>query len=109
MLILYLCFWNENRLTIIHNIILQDVILKQKVLLDQFASDLEILRFRDAVQSHSELFCEIFVISKSVSPEKVLGILDYPVDFNAVETLVREYFEEYVRTASSEKIGSFLI
>ena len=91
----------------IHNIILQNVILKRKVLLDQFASGLEILGFRDAVQSHSELFHELFVKSKSVNPEQVLGILDYPVDLNPAETLVRGYFEEYVRSASPEKIGSF--
>ena len=35
--------------TIMHNIILHNVILKRKVLLDQFASGLEILGFRDAM------------------------------------------------------------
>ena len=77
-------------------------------MLDQFASGLEILDFRNAVQSHSELFREFFVISKLVSPEQVFGILDYPVNLNPVGTLVRRYFEEYVRSASQEKIGSFL-
>ena len=87
---------------------MQDVILKRKVLLDQFASGLEILRFHDAMQSHSGLFRELFFKSKLVSPEQVLGILDYPVDLNPVETLVRGYFDKYVRSASPEKIGSFL-
>ena len=73
---------------------MQDVSLKRKVLLDQFASGLEIKGFCDAMQSHSELFGELFVKSKSVSPEQVLGILDYPVDMNPEETLVRGCFEE---------------
>ena len=38
----------------------------------------------------------------------MLGILDFPVDLNPVEILVREYFEEYIRSASPERIGSFL-
>ena len=59
---------------------MQDVILKRNVLLDQFASELEMSGFRDAMHSHSELFRELFVKSKSVSPEQVLGILDYPMD-----------------------------
>lgn len=87
---------------------MQDIILRGKVLLDQFASGLEILSFRDAMQSHSGLFHELFVESKLVSPEQVLGILDFPVDLNPVEILVREYFEEYIRSASPERIGSFL-
>ena len=38
----------------------------------------------------------------------MLGILDYPVELNPLETLVRGYFEEYVRSTSPEKIGSLL-
>ena len=87
---------------------MQDVILREKVLLDQFASGLEILGFRDAMQSHSGLFRELFVKSKLVSPEQVLGILNYPVNLNLGETTVRVYFEEYIRSSSPEKIESFL-
>ena len=72
-------------------------------MLDQFASGLEILDFRDTVQSHSELFRELFVISKLVSPEQVLGILDYPVDLNPIEILVRGYFENTLEVLLQRK------
>ena len=60
------------------------------------------------MQCHSRLFRELFVKSKLVRREQVLGILDYPVHLKPVETIVRGYFEEYIRSSSPEEIGSFL-
>ena len=94
---------------IIQNLIIHDAIGKRKVVLDQLREGLQTLGFGARLSVYPDLFEELFVAGDNITCSKVKKCLVFPVQLTDEESRGKGYFEDYLTTASSEKMKDLLI
>ena len=106
---LLLDFQDDNKMKVIHNLIIHDAIGKRKVVLDRVREGLKTLGFGAKLSVYPDLFEELFVAGTNVTCSQVNECLLIPVQLTEAESRVKGYFEDYLVTAFSEKVKELLI
>lgn len=106
---LVLDFQTDNKMNVIQNLIIHDAIGKRKVVLDQLREGLQALGFGARLSVYPDLFEGLFVAGNNITCSKVKECLVFPVELTDEEGRVKEYCEDYLQTASIEKMKDLLI
>ena len=105
----YLCFKNKNKMDIIQNLIIHDVIGWRKIALDQLANGLEVLGFRDEMKQHIDHFEELFLGKEKLTATNVLNTLSFQDKLNADEKKTKQLLLWYLENSSNEQLKNFLV
>ena len=102
-------FKNKNKMDIIQNLIIHNVIDRRKIALDQLANGLEILGFRDEMKQHIDYFEELFVVKEKLTATNVLNILSFQDKHNVDEEKTKQFLLGYLENSSNEQLKNFLV
>ena len=89
----HLYFKNKNKMDIIQNLIIQNVIIWPKIALDQLANGLEILGFRDEMKQHIDHFEKLFIVKEKLMATIFLNTLSFQDKLNADEENTSFYWD----------------
>ena len=101
---------NENKMRVIQNVIIHDVIGRPKIVLDQLREGLGTLGFGAKMKQCPDLFQELFVYKDNkLSDGDVIGILKFPTAMSMDKSTTKGYLIEFVKNAPQETLIKFLL
>ena len=106
------CFQNDNKMRVIQGIIIQDVISRPKIVLDQLGEGLTVLGFRAQMAEYPEIFEKLFVPSSDtcsrLSAAQLINALQFPSEMSDDDRTVANYLKQYLNKADIQMVENFV-
>ncbi|XP_031561526.1 uncharacterized protein LOC116297443 [Actinia tenebrosa] len=100
---------NDNKINVIHSVMVHDAISRPKILLDQFREGLNTLGFSDQLKKHPDIFRQLFVRDDaSITYDELVQCLCFPSLMDEDETSTHNFLKEFLQKASNETLSNFL-
>ena len=100
----------DNKHDVLQSLILHDILVKRKSILDQFRKGLSTLGLLAEIEHNPSLFEELFVHQGGLSNDFVLNCLHFPDSCkqNASDDRVYQMLQTFIRNLSVDELKNFL-
>ena len=97
-----------NKLDVLQSLMLHNILVKKKAILDQFRKGLSILGLLDEIQRKPEMFEECFVYQGIVSNDSVASSLHFPASEDKNAQSVFQLLQTFIKNCDADGLDDFL-
>ena len=98
----------DNKLDVLQSLMLHNILVKKKAILDQFRKGLSILGLLDEIQRKPEMFEECFVYQGIVSNDSVASSLHFPASEDKNAQRVFQLLQTFIKNCNADGLDDFL-
>ncbi|CAH3166093.1 unnamed protein product [Porites evermanni] len=98
----------DNKLNVRQSLMLHNILVKKKAILDQFRKGLSILGLLDEIQRKPEMFEECFVYQGIVSNDSVASSLHFPASEDKNAQRVFQLLQTFFKNCNADGLDDFL-